>query len=146
VLPLCREQGLSQEQQSESTQTSLLLHATGSTGAMNCCVTSMCNMASTSELQPYYTCKGKLGKATVQITCRTDKSRSSSPGMVKIFLSTMSSRPVLGSTQPPIQLVPRALSPAVKRPGHEADHLPPISAEVKKMWIYTFTPTYAFMA
>jgi hypothetical protein len=34
----------------------------------------------------------------------------------------------------------------VKRPGHEADHLPPTSAEVKKMWIYTSTPPYAFMA
>jgi hypothetical protein len=33
----------------------------------------------------------------------------------------------------------------VKRPGHEADHSPPTSAEVKKMWIYTPTPPYAFM-
>jgi hypothetical protein len=46
----------------------------------------------------------------------------------------------------PIQRVPGALSPGVKRPGHEADHSPPTSAEVKKMWIYTSTPTYAFMA
>jgi hypothetical protein len=36
--------------------------------------------------------------------------------------------------------------PAVKRPGREADHSPPTSAEVKKMWIYTSTPPYAFMA
>jgi hypothetical protein len=28
----------------------------------------------------------------------------------------------------------------VKRLGHEADHSPPASAEVKKMWIYTSTP------
>jgi hypothetical protein len=28
----------------------------------------------------------------------------------------------------------------------EADHSPPASAEVKKMWIYTSTPPYAFMA
>jgi hypothetical protein len=28
----------------------------------------------------------------------------------------------------------------VKRPEHEADHLPPASAEDKKMWIYTSTP------
>jgi hypothetical protein len=34
----------------------------------------------------------------------------------------------------------------VKRPGREADHLPPASAEVKKMWIYTSTSRYAFMA
>jgi hypothetical protein len=30
-----------------------------------------------------------------------------------------------------------ALSPGVKRQEREADHLPPTSAEVKKMWIYT---------
>jgi hypothetical protein len=32
------------------------------------------------------------------------------------------------------------------RPGREADHSSPTSAEVKKMWIYTSTPPYAFMA
>jgi hypothetical protein len=36
--------------------------------------------------------------------------------------------------------------PDLKRPGCEADHSPPTSAEVKKMWIYTSTPPYAFMA
>jgi hypothetical protein len=36
--------------------------------------------------------------------------------------------------------------PGVKWPGREADHSPPTSAEVKKMWIYTSTPPYAFMA
>jgi len=36
----------------------------------------------------------------------------------------------LGPTQPPIQWVPRALSLGVKRPGREADHSPPSSAEV----------------
>jgi hypothetical protein len=30
--------------------------------------------------------------------------------------------------------------PGEKRPGREADHSPPFSAEVKKMLIYTFTP------
>jgi hypothetical protein len=39
-----------------------------------------------------------------------------------------------------------ALSPGVKRQGREADHSPPASAEVKKIWIYTSTPPYAFMA
>jgi hypothetical protein len=33
-----------------------------------------------------------------------------------------------------------ALSPVVKWPGHEADHSPPTSTEVKKMWVYTSTP------
>jgi hypothetical protein len=39
----------------------------------------------------------------------------------------------------------RGLSPGVKRQGREADHLPPTSAEVKKMYIYTSTPPYAIM-
>jgi hypothetical protein len=34
----------------------------------------------------------------------------------------------------------------VKRPGREAEHSPQTSADVKKMWIYTSTPPYAFMA
>ncbi|PNF25498.1 hypothetical protein B7P43_G05939, partial [Cryptotermes secundus] len=36
--------------------------------------------------------------------------------------------------------------PGVKQPGCEADHSPPTSAEVKKMWTYTFTPPYTIMA
>jgi hypothetical protein len=39
-----------------------------------------------------------------------------------------------------------ALSPGVKRQGREADHSPPTSAGVKKMWIYTSSPPYAFIA
>jgi hypothetical protein len=34
----------------------------------------------------------------------------------------------------------------VKQPGHEGDNSPPANAEVKKMWLYTSTPTYAFLA
>jgi hypothetical protein len=34
----------------------------------------------------------------------------------------------------------------VKWPGREADHSPPTSAEVKKTWVHTSTPLYAFMA
>jgi hypothetical protein len=37
----------------------------------------------------------------------------------------------VGTTQPPIQWVPGALSLRVKRPGHEADHSPS-TAEVKE--------------
>jgi hypothetical protein len=58
----------------------------------------------------------------------------------------MSSTPALGSTQPHIQYVPGDISPGVKRPGREADHSPPTTVEVKKMWIYTYTSPYAFMA
>jgi hypothetical protein len=35
--------------------------------------------------------------------------------------------------------------PGVKRQGREADHSPPTSAEVKKMWIYISTPPYVFI-
>jgi hypothetical protein len=56
-----------------------------------------------------------------------------------------SSRPALGSTQPPIQWVPGDISPDLKRLERDADHSPPSSAEVKKTWIYTSTPPYVFM-
>jgi hypothetical protein len=61
------------------------------------------------------------------------------------FHFSISSRPALGSTQPPIKWVP-GLFPGVKWQGREADHSPPTSAEVKKMWIYTSTLLYIFMA
>jgi hypothetical protein len=41
-------------------------------------------------------------------------------------------RKALGPTQPPTQWVPEALSLGVKRPGHESNHSPPSSAEVKE--------------
>jgi hypothetical protein len=53
-------------------------------------------------------------------------------GGLGIFLFATASRPVLGPTQPPIQWVSGALSLGVKRPGREADHSPPSSAEVKE--------------
>jgi hypothetical protein len=40
----------------------------------------------------------------------------------------------------------RGFSPGIKRLEREADHSPPARAEVKKMWIYTSSPPYAFMA
>jgi hypothetical protein len=73
------------------------------------------------------------------------RGRSSSPGGVKNFLFSTSSRPALGSTQPPIQWVSVALSSGVKRLVNETDNPPPTSGEVKKMWIYTSTPPYPFM-
>jgi hypothetical protein len=51
-----------------------------------------------------------------------------------IFLFTTASRTALGSTQPPTQWMPGASSLEIKRPGLEADHSPPSSAEVKE-WI-----------
>jgi hypothetical protein len=43
-------------------------------------------------------------------------------------------------------MVTGILSLGVKRPVREADHLAAANAEVKKMWIYTSTIPYAFMA
>jgi hypothetical protein len=57
-----------------------------------------------------------------------------------IFLFTTASRPALVPTEPPIQWVRGTLSLAVKRPGREADHSPPSSAEVENVWSYTSTP------
>jgi hypothetical protein len=63
---------------------------------------------------------------------------------LRLFQGSLSStcstspRPALWPTKPRIQWVPWALSPRVKRPGCEADHSPPLSAEVKKIWIYTY--------
>jgi hypothetical protein len=56
------------------------------------------------------------------------------------FFFTTASGPALESTQPPIRWVQGALSLGVKLPGHEADHSPSSSAEVKNAWSYTSTP------
>jgi hypothetical protein len=53
-----------------------------------------------------------------------------------IYLFTTVSIPALGLLSNRVQ---GALSLGVKRPGHEADHLPPSSDEVKNAWSYTFT-------
>jgi hypothetical protein len=64
------------------------------------------------------------------------RGRISSPGRAKNFHFSMSSSPALGSTELPIEG-----KRGVKRQGHEADHSGPSSAEVKKMWMYTYTST-----
>jgi hypothetical protein len=66
--------------------------------------------------------------------------------MIKNFLFSTSFKPALRPTQSPIQWVPGDLSPGVKRQGREADHSSPASSKVKKMWIYTSTPPYAFIS
>jgi hypothetical protein len=57
----------------------------------------------------------------------------------RIFTS-VSARQALGPTQLSIQWVSGARSPRLMRPGLEADHSFPTSAEVKKTWIYTPIP------
>jgi hypothetical protein len=55
----------------------------------------------------------------------------SSAGAKDFFSLSSVSRPALGPTQPPVQWVPGVLSPGVKaRPGRDAEHSPPSSAEV----------------
>jgi hypothetical protein len=49
-----------------------------------------------------------------------------------IFLFTTASRTALGPTQSTIQWVQGAVSLGLKRPGREAGHSPPSSAEVKE--------------
>jgi hypothetical protein len=60
-----------------------------------------------------------------------------SPGRDKKFLFSTSSRPALGTTQPPTQWGAGALSLGVKLPGREADHSPPTIVEFRIMWVYT---------
>jgi hypothetical protein len=58
-----------------------------------------------------------------------------------IFFFTTVSRTALGPTQSPIEWVPGALSLGVKRPGHEADHSAPSSAELKEcVDLYPYSP------
>jgi hypothetical protein len=68
------------------------------------------------------------------------------PGKADIFLIPTSPRLALRPTQPPIQRVLRFLLPGVKRPGHEVEHSPLCSAEIKNTWSYTFTPTHVFLS
>jgi hypothetical protein len=54
-----------------------------------------------------------------------------SPAGAKDFSSNLCVQTGSGATQPPVQWVPGVLSPGVKaRPGRDADHSPPSSAEI----------------
>jgi hypothetical protein len=69
--------------------------------------------------------------------------------VVKNFHFSISSRPDLGSIQPPVQWVQGALfsrGGGVKWQGRKVDHSTPTSAEIKKTWTYTSTTPYIFMA
>jgi len=79
----------------------------------------------------------------INIKYCTQQSRDSSVGIAMdygfdsrrrlgIFLFTIASRTALKLIQPPIQWVPETLSLGVKRPGREAAHSPPSSAEVNE--------------
>jgi hypothetical protein len=63
-----------------------------------------------------------------------------SPGGVKNFLSSTSSRPALEPTQSPIQW-----GTGDKEAGSESNDSSPASAELKKIWMYISTPPYTFV-
>jgi hypothetical protein len=64
--------------------------------------------------------------------------QGSSPGRVKNFLHVVQTGSGVHPTSYPMAIA--VLSLGVKRPGHEADHSPPASTEVKKIWICISTP------
>jgi hypothetical protein len=63
-----------------------------------------------------------------------------SPGKVKNLHFSVSSRSVLGPTQLPIRLVLWVIFPEKTRPRPETDHPLPTDTEVKKTYVYTYTP------
>jgi hypothetical protein len=66
---------------------------------------------------------------------------SSSPAKDKIFLFSVSSRPVLGLTQHLIQWAPESLAPGVKRTGRETDHsLPTIAGGQECVHLHIHSP------
>jgi hypothetical protein len=66
-----------------------------------------------------------------------------SPARYKVFLFSVSSRPVLGPTQLPIQWAPGALAPGVKRPGRETDHsLPTIAGGQEYVDLHIHSPIH----
>jgi hypothetical protein len=110
----------------EEANHSISLHLTSHTDKITCCRRSQLLQASSIPL--YIPTAG----CNVLIHSRRG---------LRIFLFTAVSRLALGPTQPPIQWVPGALSRGVKRPGREADHSPPSSAEVKEsVKLYLHSP------
>jgi hypothetical protein len=65
---------------------------------------------------------------------------------VRVRFPVGSKSSLLHDVQSDSKVHPVSSPPGVKRPRCEVDHSPPTSAEVKKIWIYTSTQAYAFMA
>jgi hypothetical protein len=82
---------------------------------------------------------GYLSRYSDWLQAERQRGRSSSPGRGKIFLLSMSSRPVLEPTQPAMEYVP-----GVKQAGREADPSPPTSTKVMNTWICTSTRPYVY--
>ena len=67
------------------------------------------------------------------------------PAALKDILFSQKSGPAVWPNQLPLQWIPAALSPGVKRPGRNGHRLPPCSAGVKTEWSCNSTFFYAFM-
>jgi hypothetical protein len=88
-------------------------------------------------------CVDKLCRPISSRTRKPTKSYDSSVGIatsyglgdrgIRVRVLVGPSRPALGPTQPHILWVLGNISPGVKRPGREADHSVPTTAEVKKI-------------
>jgi hypothetical protein len=56
------------------------------------------------------------------------------------------SRPVIAPNQPPIQRIPvRESLKGIIPSGREADNSSSFNVKLKKMWVYTSTPSYVLM-
>jgi hypothetical protein len=60
------------------------------------------------------------------------------------FLFSKATRTALGSTEPSVHRVPKAVSPEVKGLRREAKHFPQPDVEVNNSWCYTSTPPPVF--
>jgi hypothetical protein len=83
--------------------------------------------------------------AGIRVVCGVGGQGSITGRGKEIFLYTTASRPALGPTLLSIQWVLGIIFPGVKRPGREADHSPPFSAEVKNVGALLPLP-HVFMA
>jgi hypothetical protein len=104
-----------------------------------CCLFSSANTSSNSYICSLVTIARKRSRYRDWLQAGRLRVWSSSPGRDKNFLFSKSSRQALGPTQPPIL---GALSLGLKWTGREADHSPPASIEIKKIWNYTSTPSW----
>jgi hypothetical protein len=66
--------------------------------------------------------------------------------IIFVLPSPQRSDAALGPTQPPIQWLPRIISPGVKRHEHEANYSTQYSTEVKNGGAITPLPPFFFMA
>jgi hypothetical protein len=82
-------------------------------------------------------CQYAVSRCSECLRTGRQRGRSLSPGRGKNCLHFISSRPVLVPTYSPSHWVP-----GLKRPGREADHSPPVSAEIKNPCTYTATPLH----